>query len=54
MAGIKIRKINPLYTKSDIVLGLKEMGYTTEEAMHYYHVIEEVKKGKLKEKKGEE
>jgi hypothetical protein len=30
------------------------MGYTEEEALHYYYVIDEVKKGKLKEKKGEE
>lgn len=54
MEGIKKRRINPIYTKSDIILGLKEMGYTEEEALHYYYVIEEVKKGKLKEKKGEE
>ena len=54
MEGIKKRRINPIYTKSDIILGLKEMGYTEEEALHYYYVIDEVKKGKLKEKKGEE
>jgi|LakMenE01Jun11ns_1017448.scaffolds.fasta_scaffold9081222_2 hypothetical protein len=51
MEGIKKRRINPIYTKLDIILGIKEMGYTEEEALHCYYVIEEVKKGKLKEKK---
>jgi len=54
MVVIKKRRINPIYTKSDIILGLKEMGYTEEEALHYYNVIAEVKKGVLKEKHGEE
>jgi hypothetical protein len=47
------QKLNPLYTKADIIAGIKEMGYNTVEAMYYYNIIEEVKKGGLKQRNGE-
>lgn len=48
-----IRRISPLYSKLDIVAGIKEMGYNEVEAMYYYNIIEEVKKKGLMERNGE-
>lgn len=47
-------RLNPIYTKGDIIAGIKEMGYNTVEAMYYYNVIEEVKKRGLMQREGEE
>ncbi len=47
------QKLNPLYTKEDIIAGIKEMGYNTVEAMYYYNIIEEVKKRGLMQRNGE-
>lgn len=47
-------RLNPTYSKADIIAGIKEMGYNEVEAMYYYNVIEEVKRGALREIKGEE
>lgn len=49
-----VRRINPMYSKLDIIAGIKEMGYNEVEAMYYYNIIEEVKKRGLMERKGEE
>ena len=46
-------RLNPIYTKADIVSGIKEMGYNTVEAMYYYNIIEEVKRRGLMERNGE-
>jgi hypothetical protein len=48
------QKLNPMYSKLDIIAGIKEMGYNEAEATHYYNVIEEVKRGGLKERNGED
>lgn len=42
------------YTKQDIIAGLKEVGYTDYEAEHWFNLIEEVKKGALMERKGDD
>jgi hypothetical protein len=47
-------RLNPTYSKADIIAGIKEMGYNTVEAMYYYNVIEEVKKRGLAQREGEE
>jgi hypothetical protein len=47
------QKLNPMYTKADIIAGIKEMGYNTVEAMYYYNIIEEVKKRGLMQRNGE-
>jgi hypothetical protein len=48
------RRINPMFSKLDIIAGIKEMGYNEVEAMYYYNVIEEVKKRGLMQRDGEE
>jgi hypothetical protein len=48
------RRINPMFSKLDIIAGIKEMGYNEVEAMYYYNIIEEVKKRGLAEKINEE
>jgi hypothetical protein len=48
------RRINPMFSKLDIIAGIKEMGYNRVEAMYYYNIIEEVKKRGLAEKINEE
>jgi hypothetical protein len=48
------RRINPMYSKLDIIAGIKEMGYNESEAMWYYNIIEEVKKRGLMQREGEE
>lgn len=47
-------RLNPMYSKADIVAGIKEMGYNEVEAMYYYNIIEEVKRGGLKQRNGED
>jgi len=49
-----IRRVSPLFSKLDIIAGIKEMGYNESEAMWYYNVIEEVKKRGLMQREGEE
>ena len=49
-----IRRVSMIFSKLDIIAGIKEMGYNESEAMYYYNVIEEVKKRGLKEREGEE
>ena len=49
-----IKRFNPIYTKEDIIAGIKEMGYNTVEAMYYYNIIEEVKKRGLMQRNGED
>jgi len=48
------RRINPMYSKLDIIAGIKEMGYNEVEAMYYYNIIEEVKKRGLMQREGED
>jgi hypothetical protein len=48
------RRIMPTHTKQDIIAGLMEAGYTESEAEHWFNLIDEVKRGKLGEEKGEE
>jgi hypothetical protein len=43
-----------MFSKLDIIAGIKEMGYNEVEAMWYYNIIEEVKKRGLMERKGDE
>ena len=47
-------KHNPTFSKVNIISGLMETGMTEYEAESKYYVIEEVKRGALMERKGEE
>jgi len=49
-----IRRVSTLFSKLDIIAGIKEMGYNEVEAMYYYNIIEEVKKRGLMQREGEE
>ena len=49
-----IRRVSMVFSKQDIIAGIKEMGYNEVEAMYYYNIIEEVKKRGLAEKINEE
>jgi hypothetical protein len=50
------RRINPMFSKEDILKGIMSMGYNKVEAMYYYKPIEETKRmGLMKhEREGEE
>mgnify|MGYP000452717712 CR=1 FL=1 len=47
-------RLNPNFSKVDIISGLMEAGYDEYEANHFYNVIEEKKKGGLRERNGDE
>ena len=47
-------RLNPTFSKANIISGLMEAGYSNYEATHFYNVIEEVKRGGLIERKGDE
>ena len=47
-------RLNPTFSKANIISGLMDAGYSLYEATHYYNVIEEVKRGGLKQREGEE
>jgi hypothetical protein len=47
-------KYNPTFSKFNIISGLMETGMTEYEAESKYYVIEEVKRGALMERKGED
>ena len=47
-------RLNPNFSKVDIISGLMEAGYSDYEAIHLYNVVEESKKGGLRERNGEE
>jgi len=47
-------RLNPTFSKVDIIGGLMEAGWDENAATHYYNVIEEVKRGGLKQREGEE
>jgi hypothetical protein len=49
-----IRRVSMVFSKQDIIAGIKEMGYNEVEAMYYYNIIEEVKKRGLMQREGEE
>jgi hypothetical protein len=51
---LSIRRVSMVFSKQDIIAGIKEMGYNEVEAMYYYNIIEEVKKRGLMERKGDE
>lgn len=46
-------RLNPTFSKANIISGLMEAGYSNYEATHFYNVIEEVKRGGLIEREGE-
>jgi len=47
-------RLNPTFSKANIISGLMEAGWDEDAATHYYNVIEEVKKGGLMQREGEE
>lgn len=47
-------RLNPTFSKANIISGLMEAGYSNYEAIHLYNVVEEVKRGTLRGIKGEE
>lgn len=47
-------RLNPNFSKANIISGLMEAGYSIYEATHFYNVIEEVKKGGLKQRDEED
>ena len=47
-------RLNPNFTKVNIVSGLMAAGHSESAAIHYYNVIEEVKRGGLMEREGED
>lgn len=47
-------RLNPLFSKVNIIAGLMETGMTQHEAESRYYVIEEVKRGVFMERKGDD
>jgi len=47
-------RLNPTFSKANIISGLMEAGWDEDAATHYYNVIEEVKKGGLMQREGED
>ena len=47
-------RLNPTFSKSNIISGLMEAGWDEDAATHYYNVIEEVKRGGLIVREGED
>jgi len=47
-------RLNPNFSKVDIISGLMDAGYSDYEAAHLYNVVEERKRGGLKQREGEE
>jgi len=47
-------RLNPNFSKVDIISGLMEAGYSDYEAIHLYNVVEEAKRGGLRERDGDD
>jgi len=47
-------RLNPTFSKANIISGLMEAGWDEDAAIHYYNVIEEVKRGGLREREEED
>jgi len=47
-------RLNPTFSKANIISGLMEAGWDEDAATHYYNVIEEVKRGGLIVREGED
>lgn len=47
-------RLNPTFSKVDIISGLMEAGYSDYEATHFCNVIEEVRRGVLMQREGKE
>lgn len=45
-------RLNPIFSKANIISGLMEAGYSDYEATHLYNVVEEYKRGGLRERNG--
>lgn len=49
-----LERLNPTFSKVNIISGLMAAGHSESAATHYYNVIEEVKRGGLRKREGED